>query len=157
VLRKTRTSMEYHDFSHLPEAEAEAEMQALLRAERQRGFDVQRGPLLRARFFPPWRRRRGDELVLPSSADDGWCMGVLLRELFALAKTEGGSISTRLPEPFPLETYSRWRAQFDERAARAYWAGLLQDFSGPTGVAGDVTAKDDGDSSEFTEPQNPGA
>jgi len=153
VLRKTRTSMEYHDFSHLPEAEAEAEMQALLRAERQRGFDVQRGPLLRARFF-----RRGDDGAVMSWCFhhllmDGWCMGVLLRELFALAKTEGGSISTRLPEPFPLETYSRWRAQFDERAARAYWAGLLQDFSGPTGVAGDVTAKDDGDSSEFTEPQ----
>ena len=134
VLRKGRTSLEYHDFSHLPEAEAEAEAQALLRAERQRGFDVQRGPLLRARFF----RRGADRAVMSWCFHhllmDGWCMGVLLRELFALAGAKGGPENSLLPEPFPLESYSRWRAQFDERAARAYWAGLLRDFTGPAGV-----------------------
>ncbi len=163
VLRKARTSLEYHDFSHLPQAEAEAEMQALLRAERQRGFDVQRGPLLRARFF-----RRGDGSAVMSWCFhhllmDGWCMGVLLRELFALAKAgadaDNGSASLCLPDAFPLEAYSRWRAQFDERAARAYWAELLHDFGGLTGVAQPQTAAagaaatDNTSETEFAEPQ----
>ena len=135
VLLKGRTSLEFHDFSHLPEAEAEAESQALLRArEAAARLDVQRGPLPRARFF-----RRGSDrvvmrsLVLPPSAYDGWCMGVLAAGAFAWP-AKGGPENSLLPEPFPLEAYSRWRAQFDERAARAYWATLLQDFSGPTGV-----------------------
>ena len=58
-----------------------------------------------------------------------------------------------MPEPFPLEAYSRWRAQFDERAARAYWAGLLQDFSGPTGVELAQPAPRAAASGEFGEPQ----
>lgn len=153
VLRKGRTSLEYHDFSHLPEAEAEAEAQALLRAERERGFDVQRGPLLRARFF----RRGADRVVMSWCFHhllmDGWCMGVLLRELFALAGAKGGPENSRLAEPFPLETYSRWRAQFDERAARAYWAELLQNFSGPTGVELAQPAPRAAASGVFGEPQ----
>ena len=153
VLLKGRTSLEFHDFSHLPEAEAEAEAQALLRAERQRGFDVQRGPLLRARFF----RRSGDRVVMSWCFHhllmDGWCMGVLLRELFALAGGKAGPENSRLPEPFPLEIYSRWRAQFDERAARAYWAGLLQDFNGPTGVELAQPISRAAASGEFDEPQ----
>ena len=161
VLRKPRTSLEYHDFSHLPQAEAEAEMQALLLAERQRGFDVQRGPLLRARFF-----RRGDGSAVMSWCFhhllmDGWCMGVLLRELFALAQigADAASCSLGLPEPFPLEVYSRWRAQFDERAARAYWADLLHDFGGLTGVAlpqskaASAAARGNTAETKFTEPQ----
>ena len=153
VLLKGRTSLEFHDFSHLPEAEAEAEAQALLRAERQRGFDVQRGPLLRARFF----RRGADRVVMSWCFHhllmDGWCMGVLLRELFALAGAKGGPENSRLPEPFPLEIYSRWRAQFDERAARAYWAGLLQDFNGPTGVELAQPVSRAAATGEFDEPQ----
>lgn len=152
VLRKARTSLEFHDFSHLPEAEAEAEAQALLRAERQRGFDVQRGPLLRARFF----RRGADRMVMSWCFHhllmDGWCMGVLLRELFVLAGADATSASSCLPEPFPLENYSRWRAQFDERAARAYWAELLQNFGGLTGVAQPKTGIDSRGGTEFTEP-----
>ena len=153
VLRKARTSLEYHDFSHLPQAEAEAEMQALLLAERQRGFDVQCGPLLRARFF-----RRGDGSAVMSWCFhhllmDGWCMGVLLRELFALAGADAASASLRLPAPFPLAAYSRWRAQFDERAARAYWAGLLENFGGLTGVALPQTHGENVEEEEFTEPQ----
>ena len=78
---------------------------------------------------------------------------MLLRELFALAGAKGGPENSRLPEPFPLETYSRWRAQFDERAARAYWAGLLQDFNGPTGVELAQPAPRAAASGEFGEPQ----
>lgn len=137
ALRVPRTSLELHDFSRLPEHSARAEMDALLRAQRERGFDVRQGPLLRAQFF----RLDGNRIVMGWCFHhllmDGWCMGILLRELFTLCgagEERASNHAALLPRSFALENYERWRSRFDEHAARTYWAGLLQDFAGSTGV-----------------------
>lgn len=60
-------------------------------------------------------------------------MGVLLRELFVLYAAGEGQAAPLPPPPDP-EAYPRWLAAYDARAATDYWAGLLRDFVGPTGV-----------------------
>lgn len=134
VLRRARTSTEYHDFSYLPRESARAEADALGRTLRERTFDLGRGPLLRAQFF------RLDERTVVMSwcfhhlLMDGWCLGVLLRELFAIRDALAGRMSQSLPAPFPLVEYERWQARFDEAAAREYWAGLLAGYIPFAGV-----------------------
>jgi len=134
ALREPRAGLEYHDFSRLPEQTAREEMATLLRLRRDQVFDVCKGPLLRAQFF----RLGAHRLVMAWSFHhllmDGWCMGILLRELFALCGAAGRSGGRQLSSPFALEDYARWRARFDERAALDYWAELLRGFAGTTGV-----------------------
>ena len=66
---------------------------------------------------------------------DGWCMGILLRELFVLYETLDGGSSERLPDPIPLSDYVRWRSSYDDLSARQYWDSLLDGFKPLTGIA----------------------
>ncbi|WP_325643383.1 non-ribosomal peptide synthetase, partial [Humidesulfovibrio sp.] len=139
VLRSARTSAEYHDLAHLPADAARIEADALLRTQRDKGFDLGRGPLLRAQFI----RLDRDTLVLSWCFHhllmDGWCIGILLEELFAAYERLAGRPSRPLAAPFALADYERWRCRFDacdKPAAKAYWAALLDGFTPLTGVAG---------------------
>jgi amino acid adenylation domain-containing protein len=145
VLRRARAGAEYHDLAHLPPEAARAEAEALLRAQRAKGFDLDRGPLLRAQFF------RLDDGTLALSwcfhhlLMDGWCIGVLLEELFTVYAGLAGQPARPLPPPFALTDYERWRARFDAVAARAYWAELLDGFTQRTGVADPAAPRGGGD------------
>ncbi|EPY00911.1 non-ribosomal peptide synthetase, partial [Magnetospirillum fulvum MGU-K5] len=135
VLRQGRGGIAYHDLSHLPGAVVSAEIAALLRTERDRGFDLQKGPLLRMQIFRPDAETVIVSWCFHHLLMDGWCMGILLQEMFALAERLAGHPAPELPAPFALADYVRWRARFDEAAARTYWGSLLDGFTGPTRVA----------------------
>ncbi|SBV93010.1 Amino acid adenylation domain protein [uncultured Alphaproteobacteria bacterium] len=132
VRHQARTSVECHDLSHLAADDSRAILKDLLEARRERPLDLQKGPLLTAQIV-----RLDAETVVMSwyfhhVLMDGWCMGILLDEMLALQ----ADAPKPLPKPFDLSDYSEWRLHFDEDAARAYWASLLDGFPAPTGVGG---------------------
>ena len=134
VLRKARTTTGYSDFSHLPPSLAMAKKDELLALERTRGFDLNTGPLLRLQLC----RLGGETFVLSWCCHhllmDGWCIGILLGELFTVYDSlESGSQPT-LPDPVALSGYRRWRARYDENSARKYWEALLEGFGPLTGI-----------------------
>lgn len=133
VLRKARATTGYSDLSHLPPSLAMAKKDELLATERTRGFDLNTGPLLRMQLY----RLGGETFVLSWCCHhllmDGWCIGILLGELFTVYDSlENGSRLT-LPDPVALSGYRRWRARYDENSARKYWEALLEGF-GPLTV-----------------------
>lgn len=138
VLREARTSAACHNLSALPAAMAEAEAKRILETARATEFDLQKGPLLRAHVI----RLKDDEVTLAWTFHhllmDGWCIGILLRELFTPAVAA-------LPKPFDPETYAVWRRDLDDDAAREYWATLLNGFDHRTGVADAEASAGDGD------------
>jgi len=145
VLRRARMGVEYHDLSHLPPEAARAEADALLEKRRRGRFDLGRGPLLRAQFL----RLDGRTVALcwcfHHLLMDGWCIGVLLEELFATYDRLAGRSSRQLPTPFVLADYERWRCRFDtleKPAAKAYWTALLDGFAPLTGVAEPANSAD---------------
>ncbi len=126
ILRQARTSAAYHDLSHLPGAMAEEKMGALLDAARRDALDPDAGPLLRAQLFRLGPERFAFSWCCHHLLMDGWCIGILLRELFALHDGLRKGLSANLPEPADLAAYDRWLADFDRQGARRYWAGLLE-------------------------------
>ncbi|MGJ3523081.1 amino acid adenylation domain-containing protein [Nitratidesulfovibrio sp. D1] len=135
ALRRARSGAEYHDLSHLPPDAARAEADTLLRARRGRAFDLARGPLLHAQFFRLDARTVVMSWCFHHLLMDGWCIGVLLQELFDIWRGLSGRPAAPLPAPFPLPEYERWQADFDEEAAREYWAALLEGYGPLAGVA----------------------
>jgi amino acid adenylation domain-containing protein len=134
VLRKARATTGYSDLSHLPPSLAMAKKDELLATERTRGFDLNTGPLLRMQLY----RLGGETFVLSWCCHhllmDGWCIGILLGELFTVYDSlENGSRLT-LPDPVALSGYRRWHARYDENSARKYWEALLEGFGPLTGI-----------------------
>jgi amino acid adenylation domain-containing protein len=85
------------DLGGLPPDRRESEAQAWVREETGRGFDLGRGPLLRARLLRLGPADHGVVLTLHHVVCDGWSMGLLTREVSLLyaALAAGG------PSPLP--------------------------------------------------------
>ncbi|GHG93829.1 non-ribosomal peptide synthetase [Streptomyces lanatus] len=96
--------------------------------EARRAFDLERGPLLRARLL-----RLADDhsellLTLHHAASDGWSVGVLLRDLGALYAA-GGDGAPLPPLTVEYADHAEWQRRFLDGGARekqlAYWRERL--------------------------------
>ncbi len=127
------TKLPVEDLSGLPQAEREAETKRLALEEKRRPFDLERGPLFRARLL-----RLGEEehvllISMHHIVSDGWSMGVFWRELGALY----GAFSSERPSPLPelpiqYADYALWQRQWlrgellDEQLG--YWKEQLAEL-----------------------------
>ncbi|HEX2094523.1 MAG TPA: non-ribosomal peptide synthase/polyketide synthase, partial [Longimicrobiaceae bacterium] len=98
------------DLAGLAGEAREAEARRWVEEEARRPFDLERGPLLRARLL----RLGGDEhvllLALHHIVSDGWSMGVLTRELSALyGAFRRGDPSPLPPLPVQYADYAVWQ------------------------------------------------
>ena len=118
------------DVSHLPDAGAEARRQAV--EEFCRPWDLENGPLFRARL---WRIAPRDHLLfvcVHHIVSDGWSKGVLVRDLAALYRAFAQGGATPLPElPIQYADYAVWQHAAMEteplRAQLAYWTERMRD------------------------------
>ncbi len=90
---------------------------AAMTAELRRPFDLERGPVFRARL---WRLGPDEALLLFAVhhiAFDGWSSGVLLRELSALYRAFSRGQASPLPEPrLQYADYAAWQRAWMESA-----------------------------------------
>jgi acyl carrier protein len=93
--------------------EASADLDAIIRQEGQRPFDLARGPMMRAKLI-----RAGDcEHVLVVTthhiAADGWSVELFTRELAALYEARVRGVEARLPElPVQYADYAAWQREW---------------------------------------------
>ncbi len=124
------------DLSGLPPGRRAPELAALGGREARRGFDLRRGPLLRATLV---RLGQGDHalpdaehallLTLHHIAADGWSEGVLRRELSSLyAAALAGEPSPLAPLALQYADFAAWQRAWPEEAIAAqlaYWKERL--------------------------------
>ncbi|WP_179381899.1 amino acid adenylation domain-containing protein, partial [Streptomyces sp. SA15] len=135
------------DLSALPEAERAAETERLLAADRADRFDPATPPLMRftlLRLGPAAHRLvfTHHHLLL-----DGWSMGLLIKELFALYG--GGADPSALPGTTPYRDYLAWLARQDGDTARTAWRAALDGLDEGTLVAGPARGRATGTPDEL--------
>ncbi|MGN9760591.1 non-ribosomal peptide synthetase [Streptomyces sp. SD31] len=112
-----------------------SEVDARMRAEAARRFDVTSGPLLRCTLYAVDDGSHRVLLVAHHLVCDGWSLGVLLRELSAGYENETKGLRHTLPElPLQFPDFAAW--QRERQAAGEYadsvahWAGRLRGAPG---------------------------
>ncbi len=130
VAPELRLELPIADRSAVPAAERKAEVRRLIQEEVRRPFDLERGPLLRARLI----RLAPDEhaliLIVHHIVFDGWSVGVLSRELSECYRAFERGETPRLPElPVQYADYAVWQREWlsGESFERqlAYWRTQL--------------------------------
>ncbi|MFJ4184418.1 amino acid adenylation domain-containing protein [Kitasatospora sp. NPDC089509] len=120
------------DLSDLGEAAQQAELERLRTEERAHRFDLGAPPLLRVTLV----RLAADRHVLILTNHhilwDGWSVGVLIQELFALYRA---GADAPLPRVAALRDYLSWAAAQDRDAARDAWRAALGDLDEATLLA----------------------
>ena len=121
------------DLAASAQPEREARLALLLIEEAERGFDLARGPLLRARLVRLGAEEHVLCLTLHHIVADGWSVRVLGRETSAFYRAFCAGAAPQVP-PLPVQygDYARWHRaalQGDRLAAlRDYWTGALADM-----------------------------
>ena len=124
------------DWRGLPPDEQRARLEAFVRSERERGFELERAPLMRlalmrvsddAHYFV-WSFHH---LLL-----DGWSKNLLLGEFSSIYEAFAEGREPALAEPRPFRDYVAWLRRQDASAAASFWRERLRGFRGPTHLGG---------------------
>ncbi|GAB17604.1 putative non-ribosomal peptide synthetase [Gordonia effusa NBRC 100432] len=102
-------------------------------AEVAKGFDLRRGPALRATLLTVGENRRRLIVTVHHILMDGWSLGVFFAELQALYLA--GGVATALPPVRPYRDYIAWLADRDVAAVGQQWSDYLSGISAPLMVA----------------------
>ncbi|HSG40808.1 MAG TPA: amino acid adenylation domain-containing protein, partial [Thermoanaerobaculia bacterium] len=137
VSRAVPLPWEERDWTGLSAAELERRWEDLLRADRERGLDLAKAPLLRLvlvrlgdalhRFL--WS---GHHIVL-----DGWSLPLVFREVFAAYAAFTAGRTANLPPVRPYGDYIAWLRRQELAAAEAWWRRALDGFTAPTPLPAD--------------------
>ncbi|RYZ46021.1 MAG: hypothetical protein EOO72_02895, partial [Myxococcaceae bacterium] len=123
---------EQRDLRHLPPEEQQVEMERLKEAERTRGFDVSRAPLMRmlgVRLADEhWRFVWSHHHLLL----DGWSSGLFFQEVFALYDAfQAGRTPPPATRP-PFRDYIAWLQRIDVAEDESFWRAQLAGLTAPT-------------------------
>jgi amino acid adenylation domain-containing protein len=130
ILPELRLPLPVLDLSALPDAEREAQMRRYSREEMEATFDLEHGPVIRARLL---RLAADDHLLLLSLhhiAGDAWSMDVLFDELEVLyAAARDGREAALPPLAVQYADYAIWQRRRMRgealEAELAYWRARL--------------------------------
>src|SRR6185369_4402792 len=119
------------DLSELSDSERDAELQRQANAEARRPFDLEQGPLFRARLLKLAAEEHVLLLGMHHIISDGWSLEVLFRELAVLYN----AFSAGQPAPLAdlsvqYADYAAWQQQYLQgevlERELAYWKGQLE-------------------------------
>ncbi|HEY52372.1 MAG TPA: amino acid adenylation domain-containing protein [Caldilineae bacterium] len=132
VQRQAEVRVSEQDWRTLTREEQEERLEAYLREERKRGFDLAEAPLLRLALI----RMADEEYELVWTHHhlllDGWSIPLLLKEVFAFYDAYLRGEELQLPKPRPYRDYIVWLKRQDMEAAERYWREKMAGFTAPT-------------------------
>jgi surfactin family lipopeptide synthetase C len=124
--------LDKQDWTTLTAADQEMRLADWIAADRDRGFDLAKPPLMRVALF-----RCANDLhrILFSRHHlllDRWSRSLVLKEVFALYEAFSKGEDLMLPSLPPYGTYIDWLHRQDQEGAELYWRDELKDFTSPT-------------------------
>ncbi|HSZ29468.1 MAG TPA: condensation domain-containing protein, partial [Pseudonocardiaceae bacterium] len=132
VHRRVEVPVAYHDWTALPTADRDRELQRVLATDRATGFDLSVPPLLRVRLA----QLSDTEVQLVWTFHhvllDGWSVFQVLSDLFACHAALAHHTDLELPHRRPFRDYLQWLSEQDQTQAADYWRSVLSGLSAPT-------------------------
>jgi amino acid adenylation domain-containing protein len=135
VMRHVRVPQAAVDWSALPPPELERCHTAMLFADRRRGLDLERAPLLRVLVARCRRAHHRVILTLHHALFDGRTLLALVQEVFAGYDALRRGEVPDLPPAGPYRAYVEWLARQDYGAAEAFWRRALRGVREPSTLA----------------------
>jgi amino acid adenylation domain-containing protein len=129
VLKHRDVEFRYHDISALPEEEKARRLEEIQREDIRRGFDIRKDVLIRAALI---RDGRNSCYVMWSNhyiVMDGWCVGIVFRELALIYDAVSKGAAPQLNDTPPYRNYIGWLVNQDREAGFRYWKEYLAGYS----------------------------
>ncbi len=128
VLKERMADFRFEDLSSYKGNEQESYIKQQKQMILENGFDLSKDVLMKVTVL-----KLGDETFkllwsYHHIVMDGWCLGIVLGELFETYKALSEGVSRQFSEAGQYGTYIRWLGSFDTKAALAYWRNYLDGY-----------------------------
>ena len=126
VKREVTFNFELLDWTHISEQTLPSSLDEFLTADRERGFDLSKAPLMRIQLIRTAANAHYLVKTYHHIITDGWSSAIMMRELtvFYQAQLQGKTIT--LAPPPPYRNYIRWLQEQDQQAAKRFWRHCLE-------------------------------
>ncbi|GFE67456.1 non-ribosomal peptide synthetase [Chroococcus sp. FPU101] len=113
-------------------SEDEERLETFLLADRKRGFNLNEAPLMRCALIRVGKNAYRFVWSHHHLLMDGWCNGILLKEVLAFYEALLQNKTLTLIPPRPYRDYILWLQEQNLEKAETYWRQSLQSFTEPT-------------------------
>ncbi|MHC8306664.1 non-ribosomal peptide synthetase [Pseudomonas sp. PB3P13] len=131
------TPIDYLDWTGVCEGEQEAKLQALLKSEREAGFDLLHQAPFHLRLIKVGAARYWFMMSNHHILIDAWCRSLLMNDFFEIYGALGEGRDAQLPLPPRYRDYIGWLQRQSLVEARQWWKSNLQGFERTTPIPGD--------------------
>jgi amino acid adenylation domain-containing protein len=118
----------------------QARIEAFLKADREAGFDLSKGPLIRLALIKQAERSHRFVWTFHHILLDGWSVPRLLDEFFRVYQSICSGDELRLDPVRPYREYISWLGAQDRSGSKHFWRETLKDFTEPTALGVDRPA-----------------
>ncbi|HWX21796.1 MAG TPA: amino acid adenylation domain-containing protein [Candidatus Binatia bacterium] len=132
VCSQAAFEFKYEDWRRKPAAEQEKLFEAVLQADRQRGFNLSAAPPMRLALFHLGDSASQFLWTVHHLLLDGRGVVPVLNEVFAFYEASVRGEALELPAPRPYREYIDWLRRQDWRPAERFWRQALKGFTAPT-------------------------
>jgi hypothetical protein len=140
VQRRVELPFQLEDWRGLSSIEQRDRLATYLEADRRRGFELNKAPLLRMALFQV--DDNCYQLVLSHHhiIVDGWSAALVFKEAFALYEAYSQGRELQLEPSRPYRDYIAWLKQQNLVEAERFWRRLLKDFTSSTSIVSEPGA-----------------
>ncbi|UHA72101.1 amino acid adenylation domain-containing protein [Paenibacillus sp. 481] len=128
VLETRKLRLHVEDLTHLDETSRAACIAQYKAQDKARSFDLAKQMLMRAAIF----RLDAEKFQVVWSYHhilmDGWCLGIVFRELFEMYAALHKGTGIQLERPTPYAEFIQWLEKQDKQAAQQYWQTYLEGY-----------------------------
>jgi amino acid adenylation domain-containing protein/non-ribosomal peptide synthase protein (TIGR01720 family) len=137
VGRHVRLPLEQHDWRGLSLAEQQKRLEAFLQADRHRGFELSKAPLMRLTIIQVCEDAYQFICSHHHLLLDGWSLFLLLGEALAFYEAFCLGKDLHLKRPRPYREYITWLLQQDISKPKRFWQQQLGGVRAPTSLVVD--------------------
>lgn len=135
VYDRVPASFETLDWRSLSPKVQKAQLEAFLREDRQRGFDLERPPLTRVHVIRMGDRSYRMLWTVYHLIVDAWSSTIVLDEVVRSYEALRRGEQPVLPPVRPFHEFIRWGARRSAESSTRFWADLMAGFDRPTPVS----------------------
>lgn len=143
VQAQVEVPWEQQDWRGTTDAEQDRRTAELLEADRRRGFDMARAPLLRLTLVRSGEAKNRFIWTFHHAVLDGRSFAPILREVFSYYESLRAGTEIRLERPRPYRDYISWLQKQDFSKSETFWRLTLQGFTEPTPLMVDRVPSND--------------
>lgn len=132
VRKQVELEWDVQDWRALPPDQIQQKLAAFLLADRARGFDLTKAPLMRFALFRLADKAYRFVWSFHHLLLDGWSGALLSNEVFAFYQAARDQSALQLKRARPYQDYIAWLQKQDLTKAQAFWRKRLEGFSSPT-------------------------